>query len=485
MRSFSFSIPLKGVSLRPSNRAGTLDVTFTIAQNVLVQEWGLSGFAGPPESIYKSTDGLFPQVPLHNTLLYKDSFHYLENSQPTLFGGSVGSERWEHCVLNNYIFITNDVRILALKASQTVSGVDGDIYNAICSHYGRVLCGGFSGIWPTNLVNKFPELSSNRLSRSTVLWSSPGGKDFFELFTVSSYTKEDFLNAIRARTLGWIDIPEVGEVIKLLPLQNKVIVYGTQAIAQLTLREDGYASQIVLDFGASSKDMIVGDIYTHLFQDPTDNFWIIGRAPSVPAPATEHPLIRQQEITGFSPVPVRRLGYKEDFSDGFIVKDKTREIFYISYGSENKTFILSFDGASTGTFKLVDMIGTEGIYYKTAEDTNGRVPIKVELSPVDMGIPNQKTLTLVKVGGRGIVDKGLRVEVEASLGEKSRRKIVALNKDGAAYIQLVGSTFKVAVVGEILKDQVESVELDYITLVAQATDKRTLHGEGYKINPSV
>ena len=454
--------------MRPSPRAGKLDTTLTKAVGVLVEEWGLSGFSGPPlrGSAHAS---LFPQIVNEQFALHSSAVSFADDLTEQTQLTQTNTRRWEYCFINDVAIATNEGLCIGIKDT----GEDAPAllwesilfrFNAICENYGRILCGGFYDAWPRHIRNAIDSLDD--LTPTTILWSSPRAQDFPSWFFLTDGFSEDALiSGIRSNTFGWIDIPELGQVVKLVSLQNNVIAYGTKAVYQLRLTDNGYTAIPLLDFGVSSRLMVAGDLYTHLFQDKTGAFWTIGRTPSIPEPRRGQPIRPEQELGSFAPVPVKRLGYDKAIVEGeYIIKDLTREIFYVT--GADSTLIISLYGASSANFSLTSMNGIEGEYSVVSDNS-----LDIELSAIDMNLPSEKTLTFVRLGGSGL--SGLSVKVTSFLKGAETSKTVSTNFENASYINLVGTTFKVGVIGNFsTPDALNVVELDYITVGFQISDRR-------------
>ena len=483
MRSFSFNIPLKDVSLRPEKRAGRLDTTFAVAENVLAEEWGLSGFGGL-QQVKHAVEGVLPQVISPGVLLYHDRIEDT-NADPVakIPIENTHAGRWEIARYGPVAFATNGEYAIVYRIDTRVIQVEDGAFNydALCYHNGRTVFAGVKSLWPEVWRDKTRLV---QLPPSAVVWSSPGARNLPLLLhqdITKEVAEEERQRIVRENTAGWVNWEVLGDIKKLIPFGHyHIIVYGSQGIGQMTVDDQGYRFTRLLDFGVKNTDMVAGDLHTHIFQDATDNLWVLGRAPQTPRPQQEHPAHRQEGFDRFTRVPIERLGYAElfeDFNPSHIVKDTIREIFYITDTDNDKTIIVSSFGVTTGTFRLTDIDNHQGIYKELPE---GLFRLYVELNPIDMGLTQQKTVTNIKVGGSNI--EGLNVSISATLGDKSHTKTVALNNEGTAHIFLAGNQFAIAISGSVMREDLQKIELDYITIVVQATDKRSIHSEGFRVN---
>ena len=345
-----------------------------------------------------------------------------------------------------------------------------------CVHRGRVICGGFD---PLGNIGKVMEGILGEVGgvdmgfdKSTVLWSSIGGGDFpLLLFAPDSVkdklvgNKEEFLSRLKRNEFGWMQCPNVGEIVKLMPLGGSVMVYGTEGIGVLNLREGFYGWEDVLPFGINGRGCVGGNEDRHFFVNTRGDLWgIVKRSPGQP----------------FGPF---RLGYKEYIQETFVNSECV--VSYTGTGEgEWKLFISGNDvGFVLNPLNKGFALSRVGVRTTGVGDLEGGI-VGVRKLPVgskgsfttpvfDLGFRAIKTLTEVALGIGSVEGCKVFVEYRSGVNEDWRiTKPWPVNNEGNAYVRVAGVEFRITVE----TDYPDSFFCDYFQVKYQASDNRTIRG---------
>ena len=268
----------------------------------------------------------------------------------------------------------------------------------------------------------------------------------------------------------------------MAPLGEQVIVYGTEGINILSLTQDGkgYGKTEFLPFGIKNRNLIAGNRIVHVFMTADNNLWSVGRIPRTLIPNQD---VRTSSGDGkeftYNNIRVRNLGYSEHLSeveDGNILLDPINARFYIVPTTGEITYILTQYGLSEGDFQLGCIVRDKGIYvtFPAADLTT-----EVEITQRDLGVTSGKNLTSVKVGGSGVFEAGMEIVATAIHGEEFNKR-VRCNQDGAAYINIHGNAFRIALEATAAQELINQLQLDYLTIVVQTNDRRFT--EGFRVD---
>ena len=239
MRSYSFPISFKGLGLRPSTRVSRLDLALTKARNVLSEEWGLEGFIGPSAHTGDYDGGIFFPVKVGDYLIYPNEIKRIrytplaldevlpifDPARSTAFDlDDPPTDKWHAAQQVNTIYATTGTHAIAFQDLTVIYLDDAFRYNTIAEHRGRILIGGILSDWPQHIKDLFLDDMTEsapidipieegdagpgaivgddliQLSKSSVLWSSPGSDDFpLWLHSSDEVTKEKFLEGLEKR----------------------------------------------------------------------------------------------------------------------------------------------------------------------------------------------------------------------------------------------------------------------------------------------
>ena len=131
---------------------------------------------------------------------------------------------------------------------------------------------------------------------------------------------------------------------------------------------------------------------------------------------------------------------------------------------------------SEGDFRLACIVRDKGIYVNSPA---ANLTAEVEITQRDLGVTSGKNLTSVKVGGAGVFEAEMEVLATAIHGEEFTKR-VRCNQDGAAYINIHGNAFRVALEATATQALINELQLDYLTIVIQTNDRRFT--EGFRVD---
>ena len=167
-------------------------------------------------TIFPTYKGIFI---LTGTALYSYENYILTSLLTGLEEGGL----WSIADFGDYILFTNGVINLVRNATTGVFSVDNGIVfpiaKTICAHRGRLILGGRKN-YPETLKN-FPDW---------VAWSDINSLEFLS---------EDSPKQARQNLAGYMPMDWKGEILKVLPLGNKIIVYGDNGITAMPLVSSG------------------------------------------------------------------------------------------------------------------------------------------------------------------------------------------------------------------------------------------------------
>lgn len=293
-----------------------------------------------------------------------------------------------------------------------------------CSFRGQLIGAGVTSSWYDCGLN-------------SIVWSKIGSNDM-----TPSISRESGFRT----TMEW-----QGEVYKVLPLDKKVIVYGTGGILSMYPADVTFGFDQFFNHGLLGRYAVAGDDNEHVFADNNGTLWRLGRDGK----------------------PVE-LGYKEFINPlgaaAVISKDSVNNEYYISDGSD--TYILTNNGLSHASKGVGSVLAysdvvlgatTDGIY------TYGLI----ETGPLDIKVAGSKTIVSVELG----VNKtsGVSVLIKWKLPGDTTYRLTGwynVNNEGVAYPKITAPEFKIVV----KVDDPSDFKLSYINVRMNLTDRRSVRG---------
>lgn len=148
---------------------------------------------------------------------------------------------WTLADFGEYILFTNsEVNLIRDPETGAINSDDGTVFpisNAICSHRGRLILGG---------MRNYPEAS--KIYSNWVAWS--------DINNLSFISPENIRQA-RQNLSGYMPMPWEGLVLRVVPLDNNVIVYGDNGITAMKLEGSTYGQEPVHEVGIAGQGAII------------------------------------------------------------------------------------------------------------------------------------------------------------------------------------------------------------------------------------
>lgn len=485
--------------LRPDARSGRVGRFLLSVENVEIGPFGAmspEAYLNPVEETMGEVDFPWPQLLVgqsQNLLGFADEVLLLdpawvpyEVSWVDRDGNPVNLQStgvWDYVDLGESWILTNGSSVLmrhglgqfTAHATPYIMVNDFQI-NALAYHRGRIISGGFQasgwnnfwaqilGEFPRNQVEEL-ELNLKGLNEKTVLWSSIGGGDFpFWLFyptgAAFQFDSAMFLDRIRRNEWGFFEVPWQGSVLKILPAQERVVVYGSEGIVEMVLSAGTYAIRPISRIGVPSRGAAGGDENVQCFL------------------GTDGALYLWQAEKG-----VIRLGF-EEYLEGLVLQEililKEERIPRFLICSSDGTFILNLEGeapalgwTSAVHTSLAFQSGAEVAVSSVFEDARFRV----RTTPFKLPGPGFARLNGVHVQAElsDTLDNQLKVTVYyrgATGGEWAKGPTAFLNKEGNAVLRAQGAEFML----EVEAVNPGFVKLERLEATWHGTDKRFSRG---------
>lgn len=474
------------------------------ARGVQVSSFGLEP-SEAPSAIPTVLDWPFPQViPLKNGPLWATrttlsrltpvtwakSLITTKHPVTGLTHGFTGEGLWHSADLPGSFFLFNGESVVFKTGlGRMMGGSDGAevIYahtnNAPttgCAHRGRIIIGGLNDAmfedtvlgtavseWGTEYAPDYLVLNEVGLPTNFVLWSSIGGGDFplwlmfpatgNDAVTAMQPTVEDLQRAMKQNTWGFMPMPWNGNVLKVLPLRDKVIVYGDNGIAALVLANGTYGMQEIANFGIASRDAATGDENTaHHFVSSDGVLYRLGPDLSLMRLGYESytsGLLGGDCVLLHSPLDGRVFASSAD--EGFILASRGERV-----------------GLTEGLFSISSVFSYQGILYGVRKPYETQETLLVT-APFDLGIRGLKTINAVTLAtqGTGAVQVALDYRYTNS-GSWGRTAFQTINNNGIAHIRISALEFRL-----VIKTAVPTnFYLDDVQFKFQLTDKRNIRG---------
>jgi len=196
---------------------------------------------------------------------------------------AIADGKWHFTYLGNTLYLSNGKsQIFRRGASETWYVENYVNINSVEEYSGHMITAGFDDTYYNARWQEYFNQSFNKItvptysmSKTTIAWGAVNAGDLFWLYypdeafegPLSSSQGYDFLkNWLYRGDSGFIDIPELGEVLALKKTGDFLIAYGTKQSVILTFQVDPIPSLSIvrrLPFGIQSRDAIDGDNLTH------------------------------------------------------------------------------------------------------------------------------------------------------------------------------------------------------------------------------
>lgn len=509
---FFLLLPTPPVGLRPRVRAVRRDVEYlTQAKNVRASQFGIEAYSPATDPFGGAIATTFPFPQYHRgmgrSLLFGEtSISDVDESGVPWLASAIQTYDPEDVYVTKAIPAGGEWHIADLPEAfyafngncvvfktglekldnrpEKVFVQDSVTINTGCAFRGRIITGGFD---PTNIWNLFWQgifqdwqdklvehnlgWDLNDIGQNWVMWSSIGGSDFpLWLFFPPQYhgyesapTADRLLERMLRNELGWMPMPFQGQVHRVLPLRNSVIVYGDDGIVALRPIVAGVGNEMPATFGTQhvSHVGIPGRSYAfgfddmHVFIDHTGALW---------------------QING--ELQVAKLGYEEFLYDLLgvntrITYDPQQQEFRLCSSTDG--FLLNGQGLFQHHQRVVSGTHEAGGFIGTFE--NDAAPDATEAivvtQPFDMTTTGLKMVTFIGVDARYSGTLHVAVDYRYHRNDAwSRTPWIPVNKELNVRAAVTALEFRIAIRASSYTD----FELDRISVGWQRDDKRTVRG---------
>lgn len=323
------------------------------------------------------------------------------------------SPQWEYLDFGPYVLMSNGVQIFACSPStgdlELITSSSLPPMRTMCNYNGMIVGGGISGLDP-----------------DWVAWSQVGHASF---------------EIDRSGLAGRRPLMEVGEVFRILPLGEGVVVYGSDGIGLLRLDPDigAMAYRVISYSGIKGFGSVAGDKQEHVF---------IGSDNTLRALTTEF--------------QVKELGYKEFFNplvNPIISFDPIERDWYISDATTSYVY-----GSSVlfSCFQSVSSLVKDGatIISHHTQDAH----LLTDVIPVGLG--GRKSVEAVEVISH---KKGWSVQ---GIGDGNSTSWIPTNPTNQARVKITGGQLQIGVRHNSYID----VSIEYINVMWKLSDKRFVRG---------
>lgn len=289
---------------------------------------------------------------------------------------------------------------------------------------------------------------------NSVIWSKIG----------SAYFTPD-----KENTSGYRRAPFIGQIHRVLPLRDYVLVYGSTGIFAMIPSGTTYGFKHIMHKGIPNKRAVEGDLIEHLFVDNSGDLFHIDQELKLTK-------LGYREFIGpmnLDNVVVSHDPWKREF---YIADPDCRDIEYCSSGP--RCYLFNGFGLSEVHQIVVDVAVQDGVSYGAFQD-NGDWEWRFTTDTGDFKQRALKTLTCIELGGN--YDLG---EIDCRVGwadfyVRGRDTIAwrpwtELNPMGQYTPIVTASDFRISMRGDLYNNA--ELNLDYMILRLKYSDKRTIRG---------
>jgi len=398
------------------------------------------------------------------------------------------STSWHFADLgNSYMFTNGTCSIVKTNRDAMFGGTskvfifDTPTVGSCCEHKGRLVLGGFTSsnfehdaweVFNKNLFDLGIGLAAVTQPGTNYIWWSQIGSGTFFLFYPNDYiygilgTGEQEYSSdspmiwdmFKRGEMGFMPMDWQGTVLRVLPLGNSIVVYGTNGVSLATRSANTYGQRTVYGYGIASKSAACSDGKKHVFIDAAGNLCVL------------------DETSATS------LGFKEYFSamlgtEIMVSYDPIEEDFIISNSTKSYTFhggkvfgtsymvssVVTYTSKTYGIYSHADVLGMNTKDYAILV-TDTIVPSPYGHSKLNRVIVSTVNTSAVEVAVYWRMTRG------ASWSSTVYR---AINYEGAAYFPITALEFKIVI---RCKDYTK-VDFNDITLQFTPYDKRMIRSQ--------
>lgn len=478
MRELSFQVK-DGirVGLRPDTRVQRTPGYMSAATNFIATEWGFSAPTAITNPFADTVAWPFPQ--------------YMRGNAVSLLAGStsiktINETNWTTSAITTYNPLSDATKaITAGGAWQMVDFYDSWVLlNGACAVYklnrqgmqggtnlayvqdsnapvsgcefkGRAMFGGFSLTayqpqWDAIAdQQKFVYTPSTR--GNVVFWTTIGGGDL-EWSLVSSKIPDAWLSYVKQGTSGFMPMPFQGTVLAVKPLNNSVIAYGSDGVAQMSPMVEpapGFGVRPLERIGIASRGAVACGEGKHLFIDTSGVLWAVTGEGSKRLGYQEYlsPMLGTHIVGSYDP-----------YEDEYRFANGTVAFVY------NRDGLTQVEVMTTGTHFVQG--GLVGIKKGTAGQST------FTTHTFDMSVRSIKHITVVEVAHTGLTNVEVMVKWSNTSAAPAATRWVPCNAHGVAHPMQSGIDFQVSVRG----DAAAGAKIDLVTVRWKNNDNRAVRG---------
>ncbi len=375
-----------------------------------------------------------------------------------------------------YVFFNGVVTIIKGKDTSLLGGTDlayvfsTPFINTGVDFRGRVVFGGFSdGVWKnewTDFWESFDpahELATSfSIDNNSVMWTSVAGSELMwlikpELILDGDNTK--VIQLLKKNQFGWKRLDHQGDVLRIVPLDDSLIVYGSNGVTQMFPVDSPYPTfgfRKLLDYGINSRSSVINANGRHIF-------------------LTKGGVLREFTKDG----GVKRLGFSEFFTsmDGndvvlsYAPEEEERGDVIISDGSTS--FLLTDENKLCEISKLytssafIDSTSV-GIFEDTSVNS-----FELITDALSFNTAARKTVTSVEVTGTDTTEMTAALDYSLTKAQSfSRTGFKKSNLEGISYPRAGGYEHRVV----LRATDYTKIEIDDLDVKVQYDDKRNIRG---------
>lgn len=377
---------------------------------------------------------------------------------------------------DSYVFFNGVVTVIKWKVDSILGGTDKayvfstPFINTGIDFQGRVVFGGFTdGVWNAEWLDFWQsfdpahELATTfSISNNSVMWTSVAGSELWWLVRPSLLLDGDntkVIQLLKKNQFGWKRLDHQGDVLRILPLGNTLVIYGSNGITQMLPSNELYPTfgfNKLLNYGINSRSSVVNANGRHIF-------------------LTKSGVLRELTEDG----GVRRLGFKEFFTSmkgndvviSYAPEEEERGDVFISDSSD--CFLLTDEGKLCEISKLYTssvFIGSTsvGIFKDTAVNS-----FELITDSLSFNTAARKTVTSVEVTGTDTTGMTVAVDYANTKAQSySRTGFFKSNLEGITYPRAGGYDHRIV----LRATDFTKIEIDDVDVKVQYDDKRNIRG---------
>ena len=148
---------------------------------------------------------------------------------------------WSIASFGDLHYLTNGTKTVRVRNEQDFDvSVSNVAFNAIAFHEGRIVMSGFR---LTNRLRRYFDKHNDSVAipfttpyqrGDYIMWTTPGSADMIDMLAFDdSVSDQDITELFKINMLGYMQIPNIGEVIDIVPYLGYLVIFGTSHTAIL------------------------------------------------------------------------------------------------------------------------------------------------------------------------------------------------------------------------------------------------------------